>query len=110
MARTFSAADEEQLRQLHADGLSRNEIARQMEWSVGTVTNHAQRSGSPSSSTGAGVATLPPSDPSSAPLTSAAKALTAEHHARENLASPLRLYRRAEQGHPAGRTIHHTLH
>ncbi|MEU0844808.1 hypothetical protein ABZ370_35790 [Streptomyces sp. NPDC005962] len=45
MARTFSAKDEEQLRQLHADGVSRNEIARQMDWSVGTITNHAQRFG-----------------------------------------------------------------
>ncbi|MCX4608719.1 hypothetical protein [Streptomyces mirabilis] len=42
MSRTFSAADEERLRQLHADGVSRNEIARQMGWSVGTVPNHAQ--------------------------------------------------------------------
>ncbi|MFE9865880.1 hypothetical protein ACFYPZ_24600 [Streptomyces sp. NPDC005506] len=47
MARTFSAEDEETLRQLHADGVSRNEIARQMEWSVGTITNHAQRLGLP---------------------------------------------------------------
>ncbi|MER6206325.1 hypothetical protein [Streptomyces sp. NPDC001642] len=45
MARTLSAEDEETLRQFHADGVSRNEIARQMEWSVGTVTNHAQRLG-----------------------------------------------------------------
>ncbi|MEU7366627.1 hypothetical protein AB0B92_13690 [Streptomyces hygroscopicus] len=45
MARTFSEADEERLRQLHADGVSRNEIARQMDWSVGTITNHAQRLG-----------------------------------------------------------------
>jgi hypothetical protein len=45
VARTFSAEDEERLRQLHADGVSRNEIARQMEWSVGTITNHAQRLG-----------------------------------------------------------------
>lgn len=45
VARTFSAEDEETLRQLHADGVSRNEIARQMEWSVGTITNHAQRLG-----------------------------------------------------------------
>lgn len=45
MARTFSAEDEETLRQFHADGVSRNEIARQMEWSVGTITNHAQRLG-----------------------------------------------------------------
>ncbi|MET8114040.1 hypothetical protein [Streptomyces prasinus] len=45
MARTFSAEDEEQLRQLHADSVSRNEIARQMGWSVGTITNHAQRLG-----------------------------------------------------------------
>ncbi|WP_328683152.1 hypothetical protein [Streptomyces sp. NBC_00343] len=45
MARTFSAEDEETLRQLHADGVSRNEIARQMDWSVGTITNHAQRLG-----------------------------------------------------------------
>jgi hypothetical protein len=45
MARTFSAEDEERLRQLHADGVSRNEIARQMEWSVGTITNHATRLG-----------------------------------------------------------------
>lgn len=45
MARNFSAEDEEQLRQHHADGLTRNEIARQMEWSVGTITNHATRLG-----------------------------------------------------------------
>jgi predicted transcriptional regulator len=45
VARTFAAEDEERLRQLHADGVSRNEIARQMEWSVGTITNHAQRLG-----------------------------------------------------------------
>ncbi|MFD0210823.1 hypothetical protein ACFVH9_17220 [Streptomyces hirsutus] len=45
MARTFSVEDEERLRQLHADGVSRNEIARRMEWSVGTITNHAQRLG-----------------------------------------------------------------
>ncbi|MEU1454410.1 hypothetical protein [Streptomyces avermitilis] len=45
MARTFSAEDEETLRQLHADGVSRNEIARQMGWAVGTITNHAQRLG-----------------------------------------------------------------
>ncbi|MGW5198627.1 hypothetical protein [Streptomyces spiralis] len=45
MARTFSAEDEERLRQLHAEGVSRNEIARQMEWSVGTITNHANRLG-----------------------------------------------------------------
>jgi hypothetical protein len=45
VARTFTAEDEERLRQLHADGLSRNEIARQMEWSVGTITNHARRLG-----------------------------------------------------------------
>ncbi|MDX3712743.1 hypothetical protein PV733_28150 [Streptomyces europaeiscabiei] len=45
MVRTFSAEDEETLRQLHADGVSRNEIARQTEWSVGTITNHAQRLG-----------------------------------------------------------------
>ncbi|MEU6635719.1 hypothetical protein [Streptomyces rochei] len=45
MARTFSAEDEEQLRQLHADGLPRNEIARQMGWAVGTITNHARRLG-----------------------------------------------------------------
>ncbi|MFF9394213.1 hypothetical protein [Streptomyces griseoluteus] len=45
MARTFSAEDEERLRQLHADGVSRNGIARQMGWSVGTITNHAQRLG-----------------------------------------------------------------
>ncbi|MGW4552007.1 hypothetical protein ACWEN4_37575 [Streptomyces violaceorubidus] len=45
MARTFSADDERRLRQLHADGVSRNEIARQLEWSVGTITNHAQRLG-----------------------------------------------------------------
>ncbi|MFI2757822.1 hypothetical protein ACH5A3_02930 [Streptomyces echinatus] len=45
MARTFSAEDEERLRQLHADGVSRNEIARQMDWAVGTITNHAQRLG-----------------------------------------------------------------
>jgi len=38
VARTFSAADEEQLRQLHADDVCRNEIARQTGWSVGTVT------------------------------------------------------------------------
>ncbi|WP_405459729.1 hypothetical protein OG786_20995 [Streptomyces sp. NBC_00101] len=47
MARTFSAGDEERLRQLHADGVSRNEIARQTGWSVGTITNHAQRLGLP---------------------------------------------------------------
>ncbi|MBZ6260687.1 hypothetical protein KVH22_34810 [Streptomyces olivaceus] len=45
MARTFSAEDEERLRQLHADGVSRNEIARQLEWSVATITNHANRLG-----------------------------------------------------------------
>ena len=45
MARTFSREDEGTLRQLHADGVSRNEIARQMEWSVDTITNHAQRLG-----------------------------------------------------------------
>ncbi|MEV5370528.1 hypothetical protein AB0N12_14425 [Streptomyces albogriseolus] len=45
MARTYSAEDEEQLRQLHADGVSRNEIARRMEWSVETITNYAQRLG-----------------------------------------------------------------
>jgi DNA-binding transcriptional MerR regulator len=45
VSRTFSAEDEETLRQLHADGVSRNEIARQMEWSVGTITNHAQHLG-----------------------------------------------------------------
>ncbi|GAA5078662.1 hypothetical protein [Streptomyces similanensis] len=45
MARTFSAQDEQRLRQLHADGVSRNEIARQMGWSVGTITNHAQHLG-----------------------------------------------------------------
>lgn len=45
MARTFSAEDEERLRQLHADGVSRNEIARQMGWAVGTITNHATRLG-----------------------------------------------------------------
>jgi IS30 family transposase len=45
MARTFSTEDEQRLRQLHADGVSRNEIARQMDWSVGTITNHAQRLG-----------------------------------------------------------------
>lgn len=45
MARTFSAQDEAQLRRLHSDGVSRNEIARQMGWSVGTITNHAQRLG-----------------------------------------------------------------
>lgn len=45
VARTYSAEDEEQLRQLHADGVSRNEIARRMEWSVETITNYAQRLG-----------------------------------------------------------------
>ncbi|MGW3305896.1 GcrA family cell cycle regulator [Streptomyces sp. NPDC001073] len=45
MARTFSDEDEERLRQLHADGVSRNEIARQMDWSVATITNHATRLG-----------------------------------------------------------------
>ncbi|MFI0939154.1 hypothetical protein [Streptomyces sp. NPDC021020] len=45
MARAFSREDEERLRQLHADGVSRNDIARQMEWSVGTITNHATRLG-----------------------------------------------------------------
>lgn len=44
MARTFSAEGEERLR-LHADGVSRNEIAPQLEWSVGTITNHARRLG-----------------------------------------------------------------
>ncbi|MEU6449608.1 hypothetical protein [Streptomyces sp. NPDC046979] len=45
MARTFSAEDEEQLRQLHADGLPRNRIAEEMGWSLGTISNHAQRLG-----------------------------------------------------------------
>jgi hypothetical protein len=45
VARNFSSEDEEQLCQLHADGVSRNEIARRLEWSVGTITNHAQRLG-----------------------------------------------------------------
>jgi len=45
MARTFSAEDEERLRHLHADGVSRNEIARQMGWSVATISNHATRLG-----------------------------------------------------------------
>ncbi|MET8185715.1 hypothetical protein ABZV15_07945 [Streptomyces sp. NPDC005246] len=45
MARTFSAEDEETLRQLHADGVSRNEISRQMGWGLGTISNHAQRLG-----------------------------------------------------------------
>ncbi|MFD8685360.1 hypothetical protein [Streptomyces sp. NPDC059651] len=45
MPRTFSAEDEETLRQLHADGVSRNDIARQTGWAVGTITNHAQRLG-----------------------------------------------------------------
>ncbi|MEV5472975.1 hypothetical protein AB0L66_11535 [Streptomyces sp. NPDC052207] len=45
MARTFSAEDEETLLRLHADGLPRNEIARQMGWAVGTITNHARRLG-----------------------------------------------------------------
>ncbi|MFF1267584.1 hypothetical protein ACFVZE_17290 [Streptomyces anulatus] len=45
MARTFSAEDAKTLRQLHTDGVSRNEIARQMGWSVGTFTNHAQHLG-----------------------------------------------------------------
>ncbi|MGW2338607.1 hypothetical protein ACWCXS_32170 [Streptomyces sp. NPDC001685] len=45
MARTFSAEDEDRLRQLHADGVIRNEIARQTGWSLGTITNHAQRLG-----------------------------------------------------------------
>ncbi|MGW3154015.1 GcrA family cell cycle regulator [Streptomyces sp. NPDC001089] len=45
MARTFSDEDEDRLRQLHADGVSRNEIARQMGWSAGAITNHAQRLG-----------------------------------------------------------------
>ncbi|MER6748067.1 hypothetical protein ACFW6C_09180 [Streptomyces fungicidicus] len=47
MARTFTTEDEQRLRQFHADGVSRNEIARRMEWSVGTITNHAQRLGLP---------------------------------------------------------------
>lgn len=45
MARTFSRADEEQLRQLHADGVSRNRIAQEMGWSVGTITTHSRRLG-----------------------------------------------------------------
>ncbi|MFD5711335.1 hypothetical protein ACFWHW_13210 [Streptomyces pharetrae] len=45
MARTFSAEDEERLRQLHADGLPRNRIAEEMGWAVGTITNHARRLG-----------------------------------------------------------------
>ncbi|BAC73234.1 hypothetical protein AQJ43_23710 [Streptomyces avermitilis] len=45
MARTFSEADEATLRQLHADGVSRNAIARQMGFAVGTITNHARRLG-----------------------------------------------------------------
>ncbi|MFD8072166.1 hypothetical protein ACFV3E_05885 [Streptomyces sp. NPDC059718] len=45
MARTFTEEDEERLRQLHADGVSRNEIARQMDWAVGTITKHARRLG-----------------------------------------------------------------
>ncbi|MFE4651541.1 hypothetical protein [Streptomyces sp. NPDC056707] len=45
MARIFSAEDEGTLRQLHADGVSRNEIARQMGWSVGTITSRARRLG-----------------------------------------------------------------
>ncbi|MFH8362715.1 hypothetical protein ACH4FV_24415 [Streptomyces anulatus] len=45
MARTFSAEDAAILRQLHADGVNRNGIARQMGWSVGTITNHAQHLG-----------------------------------------------------------------
>lgn len=45
MARTFQRDDEERLRQLHRDGLSRNEIARQTGWSVGTITNHSSRLG-----------------------------------------------------------------
>jgi hypothetical protein len=47
MTRNFTTEDEERLRQLHADDVSRNEIARRMEWSVGTITNHAQRLGLP---------------------------------------------------------------
>ncbi|OLO34625.1 hypothetical protein PZ61_0231720 [Streptomyces sp. MNU77] len=45
MARTFSAEDAAIRRQLHADGVNRNGIARQMGWSVGTITNHAQHLG-----------------------------------------------------------------
>lgn len=45
MVRTFSIEDEARLRQLHADGVSRNEIARQMGWAVGTITARAQRLG-----------------------------------------------------------------
>jgi hypothetical protein len=45
MARTFSDEDEAQLRHHHADGLTRNAIAREMGWSVGTITNHATRLG-----------------------------------------------------------------
>ncbi|WP_448319242.1 hypothetical protein [Streptomyces sp. CO7] len=45
MARTFAAEDEQQLRELHQQNLSRNEIARRMGWSVATITNHAQRLG-----------------------------------------------------------------
>ncbi|MEV5429099.1 DUF3240 family protein [Streptomyces sp. NPDC052701] len=45
MARTFTAEDEERLRQLHADGLSRNEIHRQTGWALGTISNHARRLG-----------------------------------------------------------------
>ncbi|MFE4918999.1 hypothetical protein [Streptomyces sp. NPDC056661] len=45
MARTFSPEDEETLRQLHGENLSRNEIARQMDWAVGTITSHAKRLG-----------------------------------------------------------------
>ncbi|WP_371538403.1 hypothetical protein OG210_21930 [Streptomyces sp. NBC_00466] len=45
MSRTFSPEDEETLRQLHRDSVSRNDIARQMGWSVGTITNHARRLG-----------------------------------------------------------------
>ncbi|MGW5434104.1 hypothetical protein ACWET9_44340 [Streptomyces sp. NPDC004059] len=45
MPRTFSAEEEQRLRQLHADGVNRNEIARQLEWSVATITTHANRLG-----------------------------------------------------------------
>lgn len=45
MTRTFFTEDEEVLCQFHADGVSRNDIARQMGWAVGTSTNHAQRLG-----------------------------------------------------------------
>jgi ParB-like chromosome segregation protein Spo0J len=45
VARTFSAEDEEQLRQLHADGLPRNRIAEEMGWALGTISNHARRLG-----------------------------------------------------------------